>query len=98
VFKSNPEGATAFLEKGHRCTPQRYVVLDYLTRHPVHATADEIHRAVNRLDLQYDVRTGQNHYPSNVYPKDYTRLEAQLRPLRTYAVELRDGEVWVDLE
>jgi hypothetical protein len=35
--------------------------------------------------------------PRNVYPKDYKRLDAQLRPLATYAAELRDGEVWVDL-
>jgi hypothetical protein len=48
--------------------------------------------------FQYDVTTGENFFPRNVYPKDYKRLEAQLRPLRTYAVELRDGEVWVDLE
>ena len=34
----------------------------------------------------------------NVYPKDYQRLESHLRPLRTYAVELREGDVWVDLE
>lgn len=48
--------------------------------------------------FQYDVRTGENYFPANVYPKDYQRLEAQLRPLKTYAVELREGEVWVDLE
>ena len=47
---------------------------------------------------QYDVTTGENFFPRNVYPKDYKRLEAQLRPLKTYAVELRDGEVWVNLE
>lgn len=40
----------AFRERGLRLTPQRYVVLDYLMRHPVHATADEIYRAVNRSD------------------------------------------------
>jgi hypothetical protein len=32
-----------------------------------------------------------------VYPKDYSKLQEQLRPLRTYPVELRDSEVWVDL-
>jgi 3-phenylpropionate/trans-cinnamate dioxygenase ferredoxin subunit len=56
---------------------------------------------VDRLPFhhfQYDVTTGENFFPRNVYPKDYKRLEAQVRPLRTYAVELRDGEVWVDLE
>lgn len=48
--------------------------------------------------FQYDVTTGENYFPKNVYPEDYKRLEAQLRPLKTYAVELRDGDVWVDLE
>ena len=48
--------------------------------------------------FQYDVTTGENHFPGNVYPKDDERLLAQLRPLKTYSVELRNGEVWVDLE
>ena len=34
----------------------------------------------------------------NIYPKAYKRLAAQVQPLKIYAVELRDGEVWVDLE
>lgn len=42
--------AAAFRERSLRCTPQRYAVLDFLVRHPVHATAEEIFRAVNRLD------------------------------------------------
>jgi hypothetical protein len=32
---------------------------------------------------------GENHFPRNVYPKNYKRLEAQVGPLKTYAVELR---------
>jgi 3-phenylpropionate/trans-cinnamate dioxygenase ferredoxin subunit len=48
--------------------------------------------------FQYDVRTGENYFPRNVYPKDYKRLESQVRPLKTYTVEVRDGDVWVDLE
>ena len=47
--------------------------------------------------FQYDVRSGENHYPKNVYPADYPRLQEQLRPLRTYPVQVRDGDVWVDL-
>ena len=47
--------------------------------------------------FQFDVRTGENHFPKNVYPKDIPHLEAQTRPLRTYAVEVRNGDVWVDL-
>jgi 3-phenylpropionate/trans-cinnamate dioxygenase ferredoxin subunit len=48
--------------------------------------------------FQYDVRTGENHFPKNVYPKDYPRLEEQLRPLKTYPVRVEDGEIWVELE
>jgi nitrite reductase/ring-hydroxylating ferredoxin subunit len=51
----------------------------------------------DRHPFPYDVTTGENYDPKNVYPRDYKRIEAQLRPLPTYAVELRDGEVWVDL-
>ena len=48
--------------------------------------------------FQDDVTTGENYFPRNVYPKDYKRLEAQVRPLKTYLVEVRNGDVWVDLE
>jgi 3-phenylpropionate/trans-cinnamate dioxygenase ferredoxin subunit len=48
--------------------------------------------------FQYDVRTGENHFPKNVYPKDIPRLQEQLKPLRRYAVEVRGGEIWVSLE
>ncbi len=47
--------------------------------------------------FQYDVRSGENHYPRNVYPADMPHLQAQLHPLRTFPVQIRDGEVWVDL-
>ncbi len=47
--------------------------------------------------FQFDVRTGENHYPRNVYPKDVPYLQAQLGSLRTYPVEVKGGEVWVDL-
>jgi 3-phenylpropionate/trans-cinnamate dioxygenase ferredoxin subunit len=48
--------------------------------------------------FQYDIRTGENHFPKNVYPADYPELQKQLRPLPTYRVELRGSEIWVDLE
>jgi 3-phenylpropionate/trans-cinnamate dioxygenase ferredoxin component len=48
--------------------------------------------------FQYDVQTGANYFPANVYPKDYPKLQEQLNPLKTYPVELRDGEVWVDID
>jgi Fur family transcriptional regulator, peroxide stress response regulator len=35
---------------GLRCTPQRFGVMEFLIRQPVHATADEIHRALNHTD------------------------------------------------
>jgi 3-phenylpropionate/trans-cinnamate dioxygenase ferredoxin component len=47
--------------------------------------------------FQYDVRTGENHYPKNVYPRDYSALQEQVRPLRTYRVELIGSEILVDL-
>jgi 3-phenylpropionate/trans-cinnamate dioxygenase ferredoxin component len=48
--------------------------------------------------FQYDVRTGENYFLRNVYPKDYPRLEEQLHPLETYRVDVREGDVWVDLK
>ena len=47
--------------------------------------------------FQYDVRTGENYFPKNVYPKDLPVLQTQVKPLETYAVELRGSEIWVDL-
>jgi nitrite reductase/ring-hydroxylating ferredoxin subunit len=46
----------------------------------------------------WDVRTGENRYPSNVYPPDLPHLREQCRPLPRYPVEIRDGELWVDLQ
>jgi Fur family peroxide stress response transcriptional regulator len=40
----------AFRAAALRRTPQRYAVLAYLVRHPVHATADEIFAGLNRND------------------------------------------------
>ena len=47
--------------------------------------------------FQYDIQTGGNVFPQNVYPKDYPELQEQLNPLKTYPVDVRDSEVWVDL-
>lgn len=52
--------------------------------------------------FRYDLRTGQNLYPRNVYPLgatdiDQARLQADLRPLRCYPVEVRDGEIYIGL-
>ena len=48
--------------------------------------------------FQYDVRNGENHFRRNVYPADLPRLQEQVRPLKTYPVEVKEGEVLVDLE
>jgi Fur family peroxide stress response transcriptional regulator len=42
--------ARAFRGAGLRATPQRYAVLEYLAKRSVHATAEEIFRAINRRD------------------------------------------------
>lgn len=47
--------------------------------------------------FQYDVRTGRNHFPRNVFPADVPRAQAQLAPVSTYAVEIRNDEIWVDI-
>lgn len=44
------ETAAAFGSRHLRLTAQRYAVLDYVSRHPVHATAEQIFRGVNRRD------------------------------------------------
>jgi Fur family peroxide stress response transcriptional regulator len=44
------EIAGAFQAVALRQTAQRYAVLEFLVKHSVHATAEEIYRAVNRSD------------------------------------------------
>ena len=48
--------------------------------------------------FQYDCRTGENHFPSNVYPQDLQQLRKQLNPLKRYAVKIEAGEIWVDVQ
>ncbi len=52
--------------------------------------------------FRYDLRTGKNLYPKNVYPlgagdMDEVRLEADIRSLTTYPVDIRNGEIFVGL-
>lgn len=47
MSKSPAALTEAFRRAGVRSTPQRYAVLEFLARKPVHPTADEIYRAVN---------------------------------------------------
>jgi nitrite reductase/ring-hydroxylating ferredoxin subunit len=49
-------------------------------------------------NFQYDVRTGRNCFPRNIYPADNPELQAQLQPLATHRIELRGLEIWVELE
>jgi Fe2+ or Zn2+ uptake regulation protein len=55
-----PEILAAFKQRGLRCTPQRYGVLECLLRRPVHATAEEIYRAMNRADPRVSRATVYN--------------------------------------
>jgi 3-phenylpropionate/trans-cinnamate dioxygenase ferredoxin subunit len=44
---------------------------------------------------QYDIRTGENYFPKNVYPRD---MAERVQPLASYRLELRGSEIWVELE
>jgi nitrite reductase/ring-hydroxylating ferredoxin subunit len=43
----------------------------------------------------YDLLTGENRYPRNVFPAD---LAAGLASLRLYPVKEEDGWIWVDVQ
>jgi len=45
----------------------------------------------------YDIRSGANLYPRNVYPEDLPDLEESLRPLRIYPVSRVGDSLWVEL-
>lgn len=45
---------------------------------------------------RYDVKTGKNLYPRNVYPADLTYLERDLKPLHYYPVRVEEDEVFVE--
>ena len=47
---------------------------------------------------QYDVRTGANHYPQCAFPPDLADLDGHLKPLTVYPVEVREGEIWVNID
>jgi len=49
-----------FERAGLRKTPQRFDVLEYLARRPVHATADEIFEALNKRDPRVSRATVYN--------------------------------------
>ena len=47
----------AFRERGVRCTPQRYVILEYLSRTASHPSAEQIFEAINRSDPRASLAT-----------------------------------------
>jgi len=48
--------------------------------------------------LMQSVHATPDEIPRNVYPDDIPRLHEQVKPLETYPVEIREGEIWVNLE
>ncbi len=44
---------------------------------------------------QYDLETGENRVPKDIYPRE---LAERIEPIATFRVELRGSELWVDLE
>ncbi len=54
---TKPEILEAFRERKVRCTPQRFVILDYLLRNHGHPTAEEIHESINRNDPRASLAT-----------------------------------------
>jgi 3-phenylpropionate/trans-cinnamate dioxygenase ferredoxin component len=44
---------------------------------------------------RYDVRTGENVYPKNIYPADLASLKRDLRPVRRYPVQIAGDQIWV---
>ncbi len=46
----------------------------------------------------FDLATGANIYPANVYPADLPQLRAQLTPLTVFPVRVEEGRVLVKVE
>jgi Fur family transcriptional regulator, peroxide stress response regulator len=64
VSNLNAQLDQAFQGAALRPTAQRYAVLEFLAQHPVHATAEEIFRAVNRNDPRASRATVYNNLRS----------------------------------
>ncbi len=52
-----PQILDSFRTYGLRFSPQRYAVLQYLTTHPSHPTAEEVHKALNRNNPKASLAT-----------------------------------------
>lgn len=44
---------------------------------------------------RYNLKTGENLYPRNVYPADLPYLEADLTPLSCYPVLIQENTIWI---
>ena len=64
MSKLSAELEQAFETASLRPTAQRYAVLEFLAKHPVHATAEEIFEAVNRHDPRASRATVYNNLRS----------------------------------
>ena len=64
MSRLNEDLDRAFQAAVLRPTAQRYAVLEFLARHPVHATAEEIFHAVNRTDPRASRATVYNNLHS----------------------------------
>lgn len=71
-----------FAEAGLRSTPQRYAVMEFLMRSPVHATAEEVYAAVNRLDPRASRATIYNNLRSLVDARLVREVIADSRAAR----------------
>ena len=47
---------------------------------------------------RFDVRTGENIYPKNVYPENMKYLQEELRPLRVLPLEVRGKDILLELQ
>jgi Fe2+ or Zn2+ uptake regulation protein len=71
-----------FAEAGLRSTPQRYAVMEFLMHSPVHATAEEVYEAVNRLDPRASRATIYNNLRSLVEARLVREVVADSRAAR----------------
>ena len=67
---------------GLRSTPQRYAVMEFLMRSPVHATAEEVFEAVNRQDPRASRATIYNNLRSLVEARLVREVVADSRAAR----------------
>jgi 3-phenylpropionate/trans-cinnamate dioxygenase ferredoxin subunit len=102
-----PPGQTRFFHVENRPVLVANVGGDYIATHGLCPHRNNSLEGATLIDyfldcpwhhFQYDLRTGENHFPRNVYPSDVPHLHEQLTPLRKYTVEVREGELWADLE